>query len=421
MAKEMRRSFFLFVFIIACSMFGNGLSSDVHAQTFTIRSLIDEREGQAVSDTLQDWPGRVQAGLRGLLADPMFERSQVALYVYDLTADSALFAHGHRQLMRPASTEKLMTAVASLAQLGCSYQFETKMYRTGELVNSVLQGDLYIVGGFDPLFGYGDLCRLVGKLAESGVNHIAGRVRLDVSMKDTLRFGLGWCWDDDLDPLVPLTVDGRVDFTAALMHALDEAGITYYGVPTTAVLPPRAVLVGTCSHSIDQILSKMLKKSDNFYAEALFYQLGRRRGAVYPSGKESARCIERFIAELGLNPSDYRIADGSGLSLYNYLTPEVLVETLRYAYRSDNLYSYLTVALPLAGCDGTLERRMTSGNAYANVRAKTGTVEGVSTLAGYATAANGHMLCFAIMNQGILKQSTARKFQDRVCEVLTSP
>ena len=62
-----------------------------------------------------------------------------------------------------------------------------------------------------------------------------------------------------------------------------------------------------------------------------------------------------------------------------------------------------------------------SGTAAGNVRAKTGTVEGVSTLAGYATAANGHRLCFAIMNQGIRRQSDGRRFQDRVCEVLTAP
>ena len=64
---------------------------------------------------------------------------------------------------------------------------------------------------------------------------------------------------------------------------------------------------------------------------------------------------------------------------------------------------------------------MTSGPAYANVSAKTGTLEGVSTLSGYCTAPNGHTLCFAIMSQGILRQSVAHRFQDKVCEAMTAP
>ena len=71
--------------------------------------------------------------------------------------------------------------------------------------------------------------------------------------------------------------------------------------------------------------------------------------------------------------------------------------------------------------DGTLDNRMRHGYAHGNVHAKTGTVTGVSSLAGYCTAANGHVLCFSIINMGIRHTSSGRRFQDKVCEALCRP
>ena len=129
--------------------------------------------------------------------------------------------------------------------------------------------------------------------------------------------------------------------------------------------------------------------------------------------------VNALIRSLGFDPDDYNVADGSGLSLYNYTTPELVVQLLRYAWKRNNIYLHLFPALPIAGVDGTLERRMCSGNAFSNVHAKTGTLRGVSTLAGYATASNGHMICFCIMNQGIRSNSAAHRFQDKVCQIIT--
>ena len=76
------------------------------------------------------------------------------------------------------------------------------------------------------------------------------------------------------------------------------------------------------------------------------------------------------------------------------------------------------MSLPIAGVDGTLEKRMTKGPADGNVRAKTGTLTGISSLAGYCRAANGHQLCFSIINQGVMRNQAGKNFQDRVCQVL---
>ena len=112
------------------------------------------------------------------------------------------------------------------------------------------------------------------------------------------------------------------------------------------------------------------------------------------------------------------IADGSGVSLYNYITPSVEIAFLRHAYNHQEIFQHLYNSLPIAGKDGTLKNRMKKGAAHKNIRAKTGTLEGIISLAGYAQASNSHLLAFCIINQGVDDARKARDFQDRICELL---
>ena len=82
------------------------------------------------NDTLP-WPRNVQTAIDALLRDDMFQTSQVGLMVYDLDADSAIYRHNERQLLRPASTLKVITAITALDRLGGSYQFKTELCYTG--------------------------------------------------------------------------------------------------------------------------------------------------------------------------------------------------------------------------------------------------------------------------------------------------
>ena len=95
-----------------------------------------------------------------------------------------------------------------------------------------------------------------------------------------------------------------------------------------------------------------------------------------------------------------------------------MVSLLRYAYLKRDIMAVLYPSLPIAGVDGTLKKRMKGGAAQGNVHAKTGTVSGVSSLAGYCRAANQHLLAFCIINQGVMKNAEGRDFQDKVCELL---
>ena len=388
----------------------------------------DEKVGETLpADTLVrdslslKWPQSAVHGIDRLLEADMFQTSQVGLMVYDLTADSVIYRHNERQMMRPASTMKLLTAIAAIDRLGGSYQTKTELCYTGRIADRTLEGDIYCVGGMDPLFNADDMSAFVESIRKMGVDTIRGHLYADKSMKDYDLLGEGWCWDDDNPVLTPLIYGRKDQFMERFEHELRESGLVVQAFASTAVKPDTAFCICARYHTIDQILMRMMKESDNLYAESLFYQLAASGGARPASARHARQYIRRLIDKVGLHGQRYRIADGSGLSLYNYVTAELEVRLLRYAYRYQNIYIHLLPSLPKAGVDGTLEKRMHGTFTKDNVKAKTGTLTGVISLAGYCTAANGHQLCFAILNQGVMRASDARHFQDRVCEVLCNP
>ena len=128
---------------------------------------------------------RLRQGLDSLIATSRTLRtSQLGLMVYDLTADSVLYTHNHRQTMRPASTMKLVTAIATIDRLGGSYQYRTTLYYTGRIANHTLTGDLYCVGGMDPRFNTDDLMAFVESVRSLGIDTLRGRIVADRSFKE---------------------------------------------------------------------------------------------------------------------------------------------------------------------------------------------------------------------------------------------
>lgn len=363
----------------------------------------------------------IASRLDALLTDTLLQRTQLGLMVYDLTAGRVVYTYNHRQTMRPASNQKVVTAIAALDVLGCDYKYTTGVYVTGSVEDGVLHGDICVKAAFDPLLDTDDVRQLARAFAQAGIKRVEGNLLCDKTMKDTDKYGLGWCWDDDNSVLDPALVNGCPGLAVALQKALRSEGVVLEGKVRNAALPAGARLVAVCEHGIDQILNPTMKRSDNLFAETLFYHVAAKCGKAYAGRKEAVSHIEKLIRKAGLSPERYRIADGSGLSLYNYLSPELLVSLLRYAYRHKSIYQHLLPSMPIAGVDGTLSKRMHDTSAANNVKAKTGTVTGVSTLSGYATAPNGHTLCFSIMNQGLGRSSEGRNFQDRVCVALTRP
>lgn len=393
---------------------------------------LDEEDDTAVADTLMPdtfsvertsvpWNVAVAEHLDNLLKHDMFETSTVGMMVYDLDADSVLYSHNARLLLRPASTMKLVTAIAAIDRLGGSYQFKTELCYTGEVRGRTLRGNVYCVGGFDPRFNSDDMRAFVEAINKMGVDTIRGNIYADKSMKDSDQFGAGWCWDDDNPVLTPLLISRKDIFVDRFVNALEADSIVIEAALGESTRPDTAYCICRRFHTIDQVLMRMMKNSDNLYAESMFYQLAASTGVKKASAKQARSVVEKLISKVGLNPKRYEIADGSGLSLYNYLSAELEVKLLRYAYLNNNIYMHLRPSLPIAGEDGTLRKRMKGAFTAGNVHAKTGTLQGVSSLAGYCTAANGHHLAFSIINQGIQHHNNGRAFQDRVCTVLCQP
>ena len=394
----------------------DSVGADVAADTLWADTL--------VVDSALPWHQAVAMKLDRFMEQPMLQTTQAALMVWDLDADSAIYCFNHRQLMRPASTMKLITSITAIDKLGGSYQFKTELAYTGAIDNGTLRGDLICIGGMDPRFNVDDLQAFVESVKRMGIDTIRGGLVADRSMKEDLLLGEGWCWDDDNPVLSPLLIDRDDNLLERFEALLMKSGVTI--IPTvnnqrgrrTSQVPRK---ICTRFHTIDQILMKMMKDSDNLYAESMFYQIAAAAGNRPATAKNTATIIKRLITKMGLDASQYYIADGSGLSLYNYLSAELETMFLRHAYRNDNIFIHLYPSLPIAGVDGTLKSRMKDTFTQGNVRAKTGTLSRVISLAGYCKAANGHTLCFSIMNQGIPKASMARNFQDRVCRILCEP
>ena len=186
---------------------------------------------------------------------------------------------------------------------------------------------------------------------------------------------------------------------------------------------PDARLVMAYETPVQDVLTQMLKESDNLCAEAMLCRLAHlSTGRRHLSASDGLQVIDSLITTLGHNPKDYELVDGSGLSNYNYVTPRLLVDFLRFAYSRPDVYPRLLSALPIGGVDGTLQYRMRSDTpSYRRVHAKTGSLTGISCLAGYLRDHRGHHIAFAIMNQNVLSARLARRFQDKVCDLLQQP
>ena len=372
------------------------------------------------TDSRLSWKENITARLDGILRSPLLETVQTSVMVWDLTDDVPVYQFRERLHMRPASTMKCLTAIATLDKLGADYDFKTRIYYMGEIDDStqVLRGDLYCVGGMDPMFSSSDMIVLARAVRDQGIKGIEGNIYADLSFKDRNRLGEGWCWDDKNPNLSPLLIDRKDDFTYRFSRQLEEMGVTLNGFTGERQLPTDAQLLTTCTHSIRQVLHRMMKQSDNLYAESMFYQLAANGGTRWAGAKTARQYENVLFSRIGLNPRDYYVADGSGLSLYNYVSAELETKLLRYAYQRSDIYDVYLEALPIASVDGTLKKRMRGTAAAGNVRAKTGTVKGVSSLAGYLTASNGHLLCFSIINNGGLSNGPMRNFQNKICVAL---
>jgi len=183
----------------------------------------------------------------------------------------------------------------------------------------------------------------------------------------------------------------------------------------TGVLPSSAERVfQVLSPSMDQLLRRMVKTSDNFYAEMLLKRLGATETGV-GSAEAGIEAIRNFAARAGVD-IDFRQVDGSGLSRQDVVAPHHLIQLLMAMDKHparERFWSFL----PVAGVDGTLKNRMTGTPAENNVRAKTG---GEFGLVGMTTSRSGERLAFAVLIRGTKEKALSKAFQDRIAVAATT-
>lgn len=179
-----------------------------------------------------------------------------------------------------------------------------------------------------------------------------------------------------------------------------------------------SVQIALFETAIQDVINQIMKESDNLNAEALLCRLGAQAtGKKHISDEDGLSVIRKQIKALGEDPDYYKLVDGCGLSNYNYISPNLLIAFLKFAYSRTDVFQKLYKALPIGGVDGTLKYRMKRGTpSYKNVHAKTGSFTAINCLAGYLRTTNGHEIAFAIMNQNVLSGAKARAFQDAVCD-----
>lgn len=311
----------------------------------------------------------------------------------------------------PASTTKLLTAVAALDTLGPDATFTTSVVRDGDR--------LVLVGGGDPYLTdtrtkgspveRADLATLAVATATK-----VGRARVTLDYDVSLFSGpsVSPAWEGGyvgsvVAPVSPLWIDrGRVGAARSTEPAADAArrfaellrarGVDVAGEPARVEAPAGATKVAQArSARLSRIVERFLADSDNEVAEVLLRQaaIGGGQPGSFAGG---AKVATEVLARSDVSTEGLVLNDGSGLSRKNRISATTLAETMVQASARPRLSPTLS-GLPVGGFSGTLENRYDRSDARGVVRAKTGTLTGVHSLAGIVTLDGGRPVAFAVM------------------------
>ena len=384
-------------------------------------------------------PGLQRALAVSLRASGLGRR--VVLSVVDAATGTPLLEQGAAESVLPASTTKIATAVAALTVLPGDRRLTTRV------VAGPLPGDVVVVGAGDPTLsgrypadGYpavASLADLARQVRAGG--SVVRRVLVDDTLFTGPRLGPGWkpgyVNGGDVAPVSALEVDGgRVGPRPVSPRAADPA--LDAGRQLARLLGAGAVARGAAaagarqlgavrSPTVAQLVQAMLTRSDNDLAEALGRQVALAVGRPASFDGEAAAVSEVLgpvLTGLGLAADAVRLRDTSGLSVLDRLEPGALTRLLALASRGGRLAPVLT-GLPVAGFDGTLEKRFRTAPTAAaagQVRAKTGTLDGVSALAGLVHTRTGALLAFDLTADGVPLGATlgAQRALDTIATVL---
>lgn len=209
-------------------------------------------------------------------------------------------------------------------------------------------------------------------------------------------------------------------FAATLFQeALQRRGIFVAGRPQVGTTSASARELASLSRNIVPVLTNLNKISDNLSAELFLKTISAEVDQAPGSSEGGVVAVHRFLSTLGIDTTKYQLADGSGLSFYNLVTAEMIIQLLQGMTSKQEIFPTFYESLPIAGVDGTLRSRMRQTPAQGNLRAKTGTINGVSTLSGYVTTLDGEKLVFSMAMQNFTWPTRLyTRAQDRIGALL---
>src|ERR1700694_3499903 len=385
-------------------------------------------------------PASSRAELRHLIdsltTQLQFRNAQWGVLIVNPRTGDTLYSKDAGKLFMPASNMKIITSAAALTLLGPEYRYKTTFLTNGEKRDSLLDGNLLVIGRGDPTVSdrmRGTATTVMDALADSlrahRIRQISGSLaRVGNAFPDSI-YGYGWEWDDlgeyygaGVDETVlnegmaptklrppPDTVRDSLysgpsknpakAYLDAFHDALVRKSIRMDGpvrgdsiFPTPFKIDTLFVLV---SPPLREILPAMMKASQNQIAEILLRTIGLERGGL-GTADSARKIVGQQLLAWGVQPDGFVIRDGSGLSDQDLLTPETIVRVLDRIQR-DTAFAAFYNSMPIAGVDGTIDTRMKGTPAEGNVHAKTGTLARSHSLSGYVTTADGERLIFSIL------------------------
>jgi D-alanyl-D-alanine carboxypeptidase/D-alanyl-D-alanine-endopeptidase (penicillin-binding protein 4) len=374
--------------------------------------------------------------------------AQVGIAIKSMKYGDTLYTKNERSLFVPASTMKILTAEAALLYLGPNFKFPTRLVTDARSVsNGTLNGNLFVVHSGDPSLTYNDVADLLYSLKSQQIQKINGNVYIDNTAYDQVNFGPGWIWNDKKNcygaPINASIINHNcISFRATGLknNSLGFGSVVtdvmqndknllqnlfqYFGIHIDGYIIPGtassklAILATHHSKPLSQLITDMLKKSDNIIAGSLFKKIGQlynRRPGTWENGGTAVAQILSQNADLDIWRMN--LIDGSGLSRYNQVTPAQMLKVLDFAYHHNQTNYEFISALPIAGIDGTLKKRLR--NVAWKARAKTGTLSGVRSLAGFAMSADKEPIAFVIMINGRGTTWKYKELEDKIVTLLT--
>lgn len=389
---------------------------------------------------------RLRSELDALIADPRWAGTRWCLSVTDPDGHRVV-DHGSGRPLIPASTIKLVTAATALERMGPDATYTTEV--RGEVGEGGGVANLWLVGVGDPLLATDEFADAAGwstpprdftpireladRIYNAGVRSV-GRVLGDESRYDTTRYLPSWkptyATNPEVGPQSALVVnegfvqwrsraipsDAPATYAAGVLAALlEDRGIPVGGVGQARTPPDLPLVAEIQSPPLTNLLRVVLQDSDNLAAELLVKEMGARFGE---GGSTSAgmAVLSEHLRRHGPAAEGFAGSDGSGLDRGNLLTCDLLQAVLADAGPEGQL----GLAMPESGRSGTLSRRFLGTDAEGDVRAKTGSLNGVVGLAGWTTGHDGRRLQFAMIANDLPTDALGFALQDAVAVTLAA-